>query len=387
MRNSVYDAIVIGAGGMGSAVAYHLARAGAKTLALEQFQVGHTFGSSHGETRIIRLIYDKTFYVRLMQVAYAEWRSLQDAAGKQLLYVTGSISFSHDGQHERSMRAALDSVGVASEWWDAALLQQKFPPLHVPKATQFLWQKDTGFLHASACIATHLQLAAQHQATISPQSRVTHINWQDDTPSVTTADGHFYGKKIIVTAGAWTSKLLAELHLPLTATQQQVCYYQPQTAEQFHYQNFPVFSEATADGGFFYGIPAFGSFAAGRGFKVGYHSPGQPLASDDTLESRERRPDRAFTNRVNTYLQTRLPALGQAQHAETCLYTETPDKDFIIDTHPHCPNILFAAGFSGHGFKFCSVVGRIMAELALNGTTKIDISPLRLARFREEGDG
>ena len=380
MRAGVYDAIVIGAGGMGSAVTYHLAQAGAKTLALEQFQVGHTFGSSHGETRIIRLLYDKTFYIRLMQAAYTEWQSLQRLAGKQLLYVTGSVSFSHDGQHERSMRAALDAVGVASEWWDAAQLQQRFPPLRVPKATQFLWQKDTGFLHASACIDTHLQLAAQHQATIYPQSRVTSINWQDDLPSVTTPEGHFYGKKIIVTAGAWTGTLLAELHLPLTVTEQQVCYYQPQAAELFHYQHFPVFSEATADGGFFYGIPAFGAFAAGRGVKVGYHSTGKPLAGDETPESRVRRPDRAFTNRLDSYLHTRLPALGQAQHAETCLYTETPDKDFIIDTHPHCPNLLFAAGFSGHGFKFCALVGRIMTELALNGATELDISPLRLAR-------
>ena len=380
MRERVYDAIVIGAGGMGSAVAYHLARAGAKTLALEQFQAGHTFGSSHGEARIIRLIYDKAFYISLMQAAYAEWRKLQSTAGKQLLYVTGSVSFSHDGQHEHSMRQALDAAGVAYEWWDAAQLQRRFPSFRVPKATQLLWHKDTGFLHASACIATHLQLAAQHKATIYPQSRVTRINWQDDIPSVTTPEGHFYGKKIIVTAGAWTSKLLAELHLPLTVTKQQVCYYQPQAAELFHYQNFPVFSEATAEGGFFYGIPAFGAFAAGRGFKVGYHSTGKPLASDEALETRDPRPDPAFTNHLDTHIQARLPALGQAQHAETCLYTETPDHDFIIDTHPHCPNVLFAAGFSGHGFKFCAVVGRIMTDLALNGTTELDISSLRLAR-------
>lgn len=380
MRPRIYDAIVIGAGGMGSAAAYHLAKAGAKTLVLEQFQQGHNLGSSHGETRIIRLVYDKIFYVRLMQTAYADWQSLQACSGKQLLYTTGSISFGGDGQHAHSMRQALAAVGIDHELWDAEQVQRNFPQFRVPHDIQFLWQKDTGFLHASACIATHLQLAAQHQATVSMQTRVESINWQDNVPSVATSAERFYGKKIIVTAGAWTSTLLAELHLPLTVTKQQVCYYHPQAADFFQYQNFPVFSEAATDGGFFYGIPAFGDFAAGRGVKVGYHSHGQPLAQGETLARRDSSPDRAFTERLDAYLQDRLPALGRAQHAETCLYTLTPDRDFIIDTHPHCPNLLFAAGFSGHGFKFCAVVGRILTELALNGATAFALTPLQLAR-------
>ena len=383
MQTHAYDAIVIGAGGMGSASAYHLTKSGANTLVLEQFQPRHSFGSSHGETRIIRLIYDKVFYAKLMQAAYDEWQKLQTHSDCQLLYTTGSISFSSGGeQQEHVLRKTIDAVGITSEWWDARQLQSHFPQFRLPANAQVLWQKDTGFLHASACIETHLNLAAQHGATIRMHTRVHNIDWQADTPSVYTGQGRFYGKKIIVTAGAWTNSLLAELQLSLTVTKQQVCYYLPQNASLFQHKNFPVFLEETADGSLFYGIPAFGDFKTGRGMKVGYHGKGQPLANKEgeAPETRDRSPDTGFTDRVDAYLQERLPTLGNALYAETCLYTETPDHDFIIDTHPHCPNVLLAAGFSGHGFKFCALVGRIMTEIALHGATKFDISPLRLNR-------
>ena len=271
MDTHIYDAIVIGAGGMGSASAYHLAKSGADVLVLEQFQRGHTFGSSHGPTRIIRFFYDKAFYTELMKTAYAEWRDLESASGKSLLFITGSVCIGASGNpYGRTARQSLDAAGVESEWWSATQLSERFPQFRVSNNMDILWQKDTGFLHASECAATHLQFAEQHGATVREESPVTEIDWQADVPTVRTESGQFRGRKVVVTAGAWTGKLLAALDLPLTVTKQQVCYYQPTETNLFQPDRFPVFTEATEDGEFLYGIPAFGS-----GVKMARHGRGQ----------------------------------------------------------------------------------------------------------------
>ena len=381
---NIYDAIIIGAGGMGSATAYHLAKSGADVLVLEQFQRGHPFGSSHGETRIIRFFYDKPFYTELMKTAYAEWRDLQSTSGKSLLFITGSVGIGTKGNpYGRAARQSLDAAGVESEWWDAAQLAERFPQFRLTGDMEILWQKDTGFLHAAECVSTHLQLAEQHGATVREETRVTNIDWQTDVPTVRTENSQFRGRKVVVTAGAWAGPLLAELNLPLTVTKQQVCYYQPADSKRFQPDRFPVFTEATPDGEFIYGIPAFGSFNTGGGLKIARHGRGQVI-SPDTLE---RTPDADYIAHIDTYVQERIPELGKTTHAEVCLYTETPDEDFIIDAHPRCPDLLIAAGFSGHGFKFCSLVGRIMSEIALEGATDFDIHPFRIDRKHKISSG
>ncbi len=372
----IYDAIVIGAGGMGSAAAYHIAKAGASVLVLEQFQRGHTFGSSHGETRIIRLFYDKPFYTELMKSAYAEWRAVEKEASTPLLFTTGSVSLGVAGNHySLATRENLETAGVASEEWDAERLARRFPQFQVPKGMDILWQQDSGFLHAAACVATHLQLAERHGADIRENTPVTRIDWHADVPRVETKDGHFRARKIIVTTGAWTERLVAELNLPLTVTRQQVCYYRPADKNSHAYtpERFPVFVEVTAENEFFYGIPDFGK----NGVKVARHGWGQPISPDTC----NRTPDADYIARLDAYVQERIPSLGKAAHAEVCLYTETPDEDFIIDAHPDCPDVLIAAGFSGHGFKFCALVGRIMNELAQTDKTSFDISHFSIRRF------
>ncbi len=376
---NIYDAIVIGAGGMGSASAYHLAKCGADVLVLEQFQRGHTFGSSHGATRIIRFFYDKPFYTELMKTAYAEWRDLESVSGKPLLFITGSVCLGGRGNsYGQSVRRSLDAAGVKSEWWSATQSVERFPQFRVSNDMDILWQADTGFLHAAECVLTHLALAERHGATIEEKTVVTDIDWQGDFPIVCTDAGQFQGRKVVVTAGAWTGKLLAALDLPLTVTKQQVCYYQPTDADRFKPDRFPVFAEMTADGEFLYGIPAFGS-----GVKIARHGRGE-LVSPDTCQ---RTPDTDYIAHIDAYVQERMPELGRATDAEVCLYTETPDEDFIIDRHPHCPDVLVAAGFSGHGFKFCSLVGRIMSELAMNGETDFDIHPFRIDREPNASSG
>ncbi len=381
---NIYDAIVIGAGSMGSATAYHLAKFGADVLVLEQFQRGHTSGSSHGETRIIRFFYDKSFYTELMKTAYAEWRDLESASGKSLLFITGSVGIGAKGNpYGRATRQSLDAAGVESEWWDAAQLGKRFSQFRLTGDMEILWQKDTGFLRAAECVSTHLQLAEQYGAEIQENTKVTNVDWQTDVPTVRTENSQFRGRKVIVTAGAWAGTLLAELDLPLTVTKQQVCYYQPTDSKLFQPNRFPVFTEVTPDGEFIYAIPAFGAYDKGGRVKIARHGRGQVISADTP----ERTPDAVYIAHIDAYVQERLPELGKSTHTEVCLYTETPDEDFIIDAHPHCPDLLIAAGFSGHGFKFSALVGRMMSELARSGKTGFDIHPFRIDREHKISSG
>ena len=372
----MYDAIVIGAGVMGGATAYHLAKAGASTLVLEQFSRGHTFGSSHGDNRIIRLIYEKQFYTELMKHAYAEWREVEKESGKDLLFTTGSVIIGpegHDYLHE--MRVSLDAASVESEWWDQRQLADRFPQFRIGDSVEVLWQKDTGFLYASECVLTYLQLAEVHGAEVREDTPVIEINWQGTHPEVITKGERFRGKKVIVTAGGWTGQILNELNLPLTVTRQQVVYYQPTNASLFQQGRFPIFLDVTWNQ-VLYGFPVFRR----AGIKVARHGMGQPVSPDTC----DRTPDPEYIEHLRSFLRERIPdAAGEALFAQVCLYTETPDEDFIIDTHPDCTNLVLATGFSGHGFKFASLVGRILSEMALEDTTGFDISPFQLARFEK----
>ena len=384
MNTHIYDAIVIGAGGMGSATAYHLAKSGADVLVLEQFQRGHKLGSSHGATRIIRFFYDKPFYTELMKTAYAEWRALESVSEKSLLFITGSVGMGAKGNaYGRATQQSLAAAGVESEWWNGTQLANRFPQFQGVKDMDVLYQKDTGFLLAAACNATHLYLAEKHGATVREGASVTDIDWQADVPTVRTKNDRFHGRKVVVTAGAWAGILLAELNLPLTVTRQQVCYYQPTDIARFQPDRFPVFVESTPDEEFIYGIPAFGGFNTGGGLKIARHGRGEVISPN----TRDRTPDPDYIAHIDAYVQARLPELGKATHAEVCLYTETPDEDFIIDRHPACPDVLIGTGFSGHGFKFCALVGRILSELVLNGETCFDIHPFRIDRKYEISSG
>ena len=368
-----YDIIIIGGGGMGSAAAYHSAKSGARVLLLEQFQHGHKHGSSHGETRIIRLSYDKPFYTQLMQAAYAEWRALETFFQRQLLFISGGIMLAAQSHPQLSATwDSLDAAGIAAEWWDAAQLTQRFPQFCAPEDMAILWQKDSGLLHASACIAAHLQLAQQHGAEIRTATPVTRIDWHTRPVTVHTDCERLYANKVVVTAGAWTGQLLAELSLPLTVTRQQVVYYHPAEPANFRMDRFPTFIELTAADEFYYGIPLFGT----GGLKLARHGGGTQVTPDTC----NRTPDADYIEQLDRHLQLLIPERGNVAHAEVCLYTETPDTDFIIDTHPHSSQVLIAAGFSGHGFKFCALVGRILSELALHGETSFDLSPFRIGR-------
>jgi glycine/D-amino acid oxidase-like deaminating enzyme len=237
-----------------------------------------------------------------MKTAYTEWRDLESAAGKQLLFITGSISMGKSGNlYTTAARQSLDAAGVESEWWDAKQLTKRFPQFRLTDDMDILWQKDTGFLYTSECVLTHLHLAEHHGADVRENASVTRIDWKSEIPIVRTKDSQFLGKRVVVTAGAWTSSLLTELNLPLTVTKQQVCYYKPTDAALFQPDRFPVFTEITTGGEFMYGIPYFGK----NGVKVARHGMGNPVSPDTC----NRTPDSDYIERMDTYLSKRIPIL------------------------------------------------------------------------------
>ena len=365
----MYDAIVIGVGGMGSAALYHLASRGARVLGLEQFSIPHERGSSHGLTRIIRLAYwEHSSYVPLLRRAYALWRDLERATGEQLLVVTGSIDAA--ATDTRQIAGVLDACArfdLPHERFTGRSLSARFPGYRLPDDVVAVYQPDGGILLSERCIVTHATLARRAGADVRTGERV--LEWTDTTSGfeVRTTVDRYLARRLVFTLGAWTGKLLSPLNSLLEVERQVVLWTEPVRPELFTVQTFPVFYIHVAEGSF-YGFPVH----AGSGFKIGkYHHLGQivdpdaePLRIDDQDES-------VLRGAISRYFPD---ANGSTLDAKTCLFTNTSDEHFVIGQLPGSASVCYAGGFSGHGYKFCSVVGEILADLALNNGTDKDIS-------------
>lgn len=373
--NTTYDVIVLGAGLVGSAAAYHLAKAGQRVLALEQFEIDHQQGSSFGVSRIIRYAYDHPTYIALAKAVYPMWRALEEEAGTQLMWQTGGLDFGRaDEETLLRFRDNLANAGIAHEWLAPAEVAQRFPQFRLDEDMMGLYQADTGLLAASECVKTQVRLAQQHGATVLAGTRVTGVEAQGNSVTVHTAHDRYSAAQLVIAAGAWAGPLLKglDLRLPLQPTREQLVFFETSDLSQFVPGRFPVFiaHEPT----WFYGIPS----VDGTGLKVGIHAGSEATDPDHTLRS----VDDEFVTLVRGFLRTRIPAGDSPpKSSRVCLYTMTPDEHFILDRHPAYPYIAIGAGFSGHGFKFGILNGRILADLLLAGETPHDISEFRLQRF------
>ena len=369
----MYDVIVIGAGGMGSAAAYHVAARGASVLGLEQFEVPHTRGSSHGLTRIIRLAYwEHHSYVPLLRRAYALWRELERDAGEQLLIVGGSIDAGlADSRPITGALEACERFGLTHDLLDAAQLSTRFPAYHMPGDVVAVFQPDGGFLLAERAVVAHLTAARARGAVVHTRERVTQWTTVRGSIEVRTSVSTYHARRLIVTAGPWAGTMLPQLSPVLSPERQVVIWTEPRKSEWFTVERFPVFYIHVEEGAF-YGFPEYGR----PGFKIGkYHHRRE--AADPDVPSRE--PDEEDERVLRAAVSRYFPdADGPRLAAETCLFTNTPDEHFLIGRQD---GVSYAAGFSGHGFKFCSVVGEILADLALDGATKHDISLFDPGRF------
>lgn len=375
-----FDVIVAGIGGMGSAAAFHLARRGLRVLGLEQFDIPHDLGSSHGVNRIIRMAYaEHPGYVPLLRRSYELWRELGTLAGEQILYVTGGLDISADGdgsQFQRS-RYSCEVNGLDHETLDAAELMRRFPAIRVPDDYHAVYQPDGGFVLSERGIVAHVEQAHRHGAVI--HAREPLVSWEADGDGVrvTTARGTYSAARLVITAGAWANKLLDVLKPGLAVPERQVlAWLQPTQPELFALGALPVWI-LDAPEGVFYGFPVYGI----PGFKFGRMHHREQRVDPDTID---RTPDAADEALLRGFAGRYFPGgAGPTMTLKACMFTNTPDEHFILDRHPEFPQVVFGAGFSGHGYKFCPVIGEVLADLAMDGHSPHPVDWLGVGRFAD----
>ena len=367
--------IVLGLGGLGSGAAYWLSRrAGGDVLGLEQFELGHVRGESQDHSRIIRLSYHTPTYVRLAQRAYECWSMLAADAKEQVVLKTGGLDVApRDAAIDlRTYTDSLTTCGVPFESLDAAEVMRRWPQWRLGDEHHGIYQSESGIAMAARANAAHQRMARAHGATLMERTAVGSVRSIDGEVEVTAGGQRYRCESLVIAAGPWSSPVLGQLgtDIPLEVTREQVTYFRTPHPEAFAPDRFPIW--IWMDDPSFYGFPIFGEAATKAA-----RDAGGPAVTADT---RSFDPDPAQERAVEQFLGRYLPdALGPVLYTKTCLYTLTPDRDFVIDRLPTHPNIWTASG-AGHAFKFASVIGRILSELAMDGSTPSDISPFTITR-------
>jgi sarcosine oxidase len=362
---------------MGSAAAYHLARRGLSVVAVEQFEPAHDRGSSHGLSRIIRLAYyEHPSYVPLLRRAFALWRDLEKESGESLLHVTGAIDAGPPGS--RVVEGSLESCRIhhlRHELLSGSDVNRRFPGYNLPDEFRAVFQPDGGFLEPERCIQAHVRLATRNGAAMRTGTRIRAWHPDGDGVVVELEGEEVRARQVVICAGAWTPKLVPTLGPLLRPERQVVGWFSIQDPGGFALGRFPVFVMNTPDG-HFYGFPQFGV----PGFKIGkYHHRSEPADPDEMRGTIDASDEAVLRDCVRSCFPA---ADGPLLRASTCIFTNTPDEHFIIDRLPGIPQALVVSACSGHGFKFCSVVGEIVADLVSAGQTEHDLSLFRLDRFR-----
>lgn len=363
-----FDVIVLGVGGMGSAACFELARRGLRVLGLEQFQLAHDRGSSHGHTRIIRTAYaEHPSYVPLARRAFERWYELEQLTGRHLLTECACLNAGPpDSAHVAGVRASVRAHGLAAEELSGAEINARYPALRFPDEYRGVLERAAGFLYVEACVRAHIDAAVSLGAEIRAAEPVRAWAPAGTGVEVRTDTGTYRAAKLVVTAGAWATELLAGVGVPLRVMRQTLLWFTPaRRAPLFRRDRFPVFI-ADVPGAPFYGLPAIDP----SGVKVARHYgapelPGPAGVNWDVTD--------ADVSALRPLLDSHLPGLGALTKGQVCMYTVTPDRHFVIDVHPELPQVSIACGFSGHGFKFASVVGEVLADLAQTGATAHDI--------------
>lgn len=373
-----YDVIVVGIGGMGSAAAWHLARRGAKVLGLERFDIPHNMGSSHGISRIIRMpYYEDPAYVPLLRRAYELWAEIEAATGEELLVITGSIDASPED--DALFQGALNSArlhDLPHEVLTGDQVNARYPGYRLPSSHRAVFQARGGLIASERAIVAHVRAAQAQGAEIHAREAV--LGWEakpdGDGVVVTTDRGRYEAARLVLTAGAWIGDLEPSLQTVAVPERQVLAWLQPEKPELFALDRFPVFN-LQVDEGRYYGFPIYEV----PGFKFGrYHHRGETSRADEV----RREPDAEDERILRDFSQRYFPkGSGPTMALRSCLFTNTPDEHFILDRHPAHEQVVLVSPCSGHGYKFCSVIGEIVADLASgDGTTRHDIGFLRLSR-------
>lgn len=375
---SHFDVIVIGGGTMGTAAAWALGKRGLKTLVLEQFDHVHDRGSHGGETRVIRHAYaESPEYVPLVRRADQLWQELEASTGEQVLVRCGGLELAAPGfVHARAARASADAHGLSYEWLTPYEVMSRWPAFRVPEDWDALYSPDSGFLLNEPALRGMANAARALGATILERTEAVAWGAEPENVWVDTPGGRYEASALIVTAGAWATRTLTDIAIPIHILRKTLWWQEVIDPRQFEPERFPVFI-TDSPAGEIYGFPVYGV----PGLKIANHAGGE-ITDPETVD----RSTRPGENRDCLELAAHvLP--GVTSHlikSAVCLYAMTPDTDFIVDRHPRLPRVVIGAGFSGHGFKFAPAIGELLGELITDPAAE-PIPRLKISRFQGAG--
>lgn len=375
--NTTYDVIVVGVGAMGAATCWQLARRGIRTLGLEQFDVPHSRGSSHGYSRMTRMAYhENPAYVQLLRRAYQLWGELEQESGEVILHAVGGLYMgAENGPLVRGSLQSAREHKLPYELLDRQALHDRYPQFEVPDDWVGLLEAKGGFLIPELAICAMTQLAMMKGCRIQAHESV--VAWDADADGVTvrTRRGTYHADQIVFTSGAWAHKILPPINGRLLITRQVLGWVWPSEPARFRLGTLPVWMIDRGDTSLYYGFPMI---TLSPGLKIALHEPLSLTDPDAVNRVINDEDEETFRECLRRNIPT---ANGPLLALRTCLYENTPDGNFIIDQLPERRRVTFACGFSGHGFKFATVVGEILADLSTRSRSDLPIGFLRLDRF------
>jgi sarcosine oxidase len=368
----LHDVIIAGLGAMGSATALELSRRGVDVLGFDRYTPPHAFGSSHGESRIIREAYfEHPVYVPMVRRAYELWRALEQSAGVTLLRETGGLMIGrHDSALVQGARLSAQTHRLPHEALGATEITARFPALRPERDMVAVWEPRAGILFPEACISAQRALARQRGAELHDGEVVEHWEPEGDNVRVNTSQGEYRARRLIVTAGAWVASVLPGLPLPLRIERQVLHWFEcADASDSFDAEHCPIHLWQFDGRRFFYGFPALDGAV-----KAGFHHEGETTTADGV----RREVAAVEIDAVRAVMRRFIPgADGPLRKSVVCLYTNTPDGHFWIDRHPAHPHVLIASPCSGHGFKFAPVIGEILADLVQGRAPRFELQLFR----------
>jgi sarcosine oxidase len=362
-----FDVAVIGLGAMGSAALAFLSARGVKAIGIDAYFPAHALSSSHGDSRLIRMGYfEDPSYVPLLERAYRNWRSLEARLRTDILTITGVLQIgAPDSKIVSGTRASCEMHALPHDLLDKADMAARFPAFQLDDGDVAVFDPQGGYLRPEAAVMGYLKLAAGDGAVLHFGERVLAIEPDDGGVTVQSATGRYRARKVVVATGSWIAELVPHLKGHAVPIRQVVAWYQPANGFATEPQRMPCFLRDEGAGGSYFGFPAIGV----DGVKVGRHAHFREPIDPNRLNPPVNEADTAL---LDGFIAKRVPAAaGLRVNATTCRYTMLPSEDFLLDLLPGNRNVVVASPCSGHGFKFTSVVGEILADLALEGGTKL----------------
>ncbi|MQG12607.1 MAG: N-methyl-L-tryptophan oxidase [SAR202 cluster bacterium] len=376
MKKKIYDVIIIGLGAMGSASSYYLSKNGVNVLGLDTYEPPHKLGSSHGHTRVIREAYHEGIsYVPIVKRAYDLWNELDHEIEEKLILEYGGMYLGDDGKYLSDAKKSAKKYEIPISEFSSQEIKEKYKVLNPPKNFKGLLENRSGAVFPEKAISNFLSKSINYGSTHNYNEKVIDWNKESQIYQVKTNKNNYFAEKLIFSSGAWIKNLVPSLNLPIKIERQVLFWFDPiKDKDQFHYSNMPNTGWDLDNGIEFYTQPIIED----KGFKVAMHHNGK-FISEDNLNRESNMDD---LNIVKNFLEEYIPlANGNLLDSRVCVYTNTPDLDFIIDFYPEDENIIICSPCSGHGFKFTPAIGEICSKLVEKKQINYDLSEFSIKRL------